>query len=303
MAETLTQQQPQAQAPAKAPEAQAAPIEVPKDLSQRLSQPVVKEAQKEASPAQDGPTPIEISLDDIKDPVQRSVVQKALETKLKQANDAISRKFGEFGAEKSKLLQEKQAIELQLEQAKNKHFTVQDIQQMVNRPDFIQAAQAYQQQLAPEGWNKSAEEWSNLSESEKSMVANALREAQSAKAQVSQMQLSHLHNELRSQYTDYNPAEVESIITRANTGQMTQKEIFELTYKALKAEEMAKRAYQLGYQDSQSVTREKVGGASMPNGIQTQVSSESLQRLPNEPSRSFFKRVAEKSLASVMNRK
>lgn len=293
---TATMTAPQ-QAP-QTPPAQKAHDSAQQDIFKRASQ-AVQPPSESPQPAEATPPQVSISLDDIKDPVQRSIIQKQLEGKLKQANDAISKTFGELGGEKAKYLKQIKELEAQIDQVKNKSFSKTDIQQLINRPDFVQAVQEYQQQAAPEGWNRSTEEWSALSDNDKQLVQQAIAEARATRNQLNSMQLSSYHQELRSSYPDYNPNEIEDVITRANSGQMTQKEIFELTYKALKAEEIARRAYRLGIEDRNASITEKLGGSTMPGGVQTQVSQDALQRNANEPTRSFFKRIAERNLSRL----
>jgi hypothetical protein len=297
--EQITAPTPQAQTPA-APQAPAAPPQstatAPSDIFKRTSQvqaPAEAPASQEVAPPQ-----VNISLDDIKDPVQRGIVQKHLEAKLKEANNAISKTFGELGGEKARLMKQVKELEGQIEQVRNKSYSATDIQQLINRPDFVQAVQTYQQQSAPEGWNRSTEEWSALSDNDKQLVQQAIAEARSTRNQLNSMQLSSYHQTLRTQYPDYNPNEVEEVINRANSGQMTQQEIFELTYKALKAEDKVRQAYKMGWEDRNTNITEKVGGMSM-NGVQTNVSPDALERNPNEPTRSFFKRIAERNLSRL----
>lgn len=295
MSDTQTQAAPApaAQAPQPAP----ATVNVPTDLNQRLA---ATPAAPQAPQAPQDQTPsVEISLDDIKDPVQKSIVQKHLEAKLKEANEKIRKTFGEIGNEKARLMREAEEAKKQLDNFKNKRFSPQDVQELINRPDFVQAVQSYEQQMPPQGWQKSPEDWSALSDNDKQMVAQALAESRATRAQLNQMQMSSLHTELRTAYPDYNMAEIEEVINRANSGQMSQKEIFELTYKARKFDDKVKEAYRLGWEDRNKNIGERVNGASYSNGIQTTPSEQPLERKPNEPTRSFFKRIAERNLGKI----
>lgn len=273
-------------------------MEIPSDLSKRLSTPSTQQPQQQQPQEPDSPR-VEISIDDIKDPVQKSIVQKHLEAKLKEANDKIKRTFGELGTEKTRLMGQIDQLNKQLDQVKNKQFTVGDIPQLINRPDFVQAVQTYQQQLAPDGWSKTQEEWSALSDNDKQLMQQALSESRATRAQLNQMQMSSYHTDLKTQYADYNPNEVEDLITRANSGQLSQKEIFELTYKALKADEKARAAYQMGWEERNKLNSDRMNGATLSSGVQTTTSEEPLQRNQDEKTRSFFKRIAERNLSRI----
>lgn len=276
-------------APAQ-PAAQAAP-EVAKQQPDLLTRVSTPEAAKPTAP---GEAPkVSVALDDIKDPVARKLV----ENRLEEANKKIMQTFGEVGADKSKLM--KQVEELNSKLAASSTWTPQRLQQELNRPDFIQAAQYIQAQAAPPTWRGSQEEWSGLNEHEKAAISNATQETQALRQQMSQLLISQIDGSLRAKYPDYDPQKVNDFVTRAQSGSMSLDEIREYVHLGMNAKSYSDKAYQLGLTDRTVDVTEKINGLTPNTALNTQASPDKPTRQPGEHSRNFLSRLTSWNLDQI----
>lgn len=263
--------------------AQAGANDAPK--TPLTAQEVIQRAskvQQEASPAPNTEAPkVNVSLDDVKDPIARQLLEK----KLAEANSAISKTFGEIGAEKSKHLQE---IE-RLKSEATKGWTAQRLQEELRRQDFIQAAQTLQAQAAPQGWEGSHEEWSALSPQEKQQFQSIVANQQNMARQMEQMLQSQVDATLKTKYPDYDSKAIDDFLSRA--GSLPPDQVRELVHKAINAERWAKQAYELAMQDKSVTFQEKLNGSAIPNGMNANLSDEKPTRQPGESTSKYLSRI------------
>lgn len=285
MPETIVQQPKQAapQAPAvSTPAPETAPKEVTAgDIIKRATTP--KPAATGEPQVSDAPK-VSVSLDDIKDPVARQILEK----KLQEANQGIAKTFGEIGAEKQKYLKEVEALRQQLNAQTNKRYTTRDVQDLLSRPDFVQAATELQQSVAPQGYTQ--ESWSALSPEDKALLNSQRQETDSLKQQLTQMQqsqvISQVDARLRETYPDYDPAQIDSFYQRAASQQMTVDEVREAIYLGQNAKRLISQAYEFGRQDNP--IKDKVAGISQMGLNVTPTSGNTVERKPGERSSNVF---------------
>lgn len=264
--------QPQA-APATTEGTSVQPITANDIIQRQAKEP---KATPQAEPA------VKLSLDDVKDPAARQI----LEAKMKEANDAISRKFGEIGGEKAQLLREMETLKNEM----NKPWTPSRIQELMNRPDFIQAAQQAAQVSAPENWTGTNDQWSNLSQSEQAQFRQLAQSQKALEAQLTQMQLSQVDEKLRTRFPDYNPQDVDTFIKDALDGRISNDQLREFVYKAKNFDRHVEESYKYGLKDRNGNIQEKLNG-STNLGLSSTLAEEKPTKKEGESGHEFFKRL------------
>lgn len=217
------------------------------------------------------PTPSttnDITLDDVRpsnddlsklDPATRKIV----EDKLKNLESGFNKKYQAVADLRKKI---------EADGVQNDTWTPQRLQQYLNRPDFIQAAQALQQQSAPQQWNGSQEEWSALTDGEKSQFAAMSQQINRQGQQMEQILTAREDELLKQQYPDYNPQLVDKLKSDLISGsyQATRADI----WKVANFESAVERAYRLGQEDAFKERTERGNAASIaPNGNGMNVTS------------------------------
>lgn len=277
--------------PAPAPTPEAKPEE-------SILKRTIAAAQAPQPAATNEPPRVAISIDDVKDPVARQI----LEAKLAEANKGISEAFGKIGSEKSRYMSELDQVRKQLEAETNKRYTVSDVEQLLNRPDFIESAQQLQSRIAPQGVTQEA--WSSWTDQEKQAFHRQQQETQSLKQQLEFMQQSQVmaavDNELKSEYPDYDPAHVNEFYRKSQQNLLTPKQIREAIYWATNGKDLVSRAYELGTKDGKTNFTEKVNGLSPNGGLNvTHTNSNSVDRKPGDRSSSVFSSHAHRVLDMI----
>jgi len=274
-----------------APAPEGSKVEAPTPTNQPITANDIIKRAAEAKPAAPQSEPaVKISLDDVKDPAARTI----LEAKLKEANDAIARKFGEIGGEKANLLREMEKLQSEL----NKPWTPQRIQELMSRPDFISAAQQAAQASAPENWTGTTDQWSNLSPSEQAQFRQLAQSQRALEAQLNQMQLSQVDAKLQSKFPDYNPQDVDAFIKDALDGRISNDQLREFVYKAKNFDRHVEFAHQLGQKEFKGTLQEKLN-ASTNLGLNSALAEEKIERKPGESNRNIWSRIAERALAQA----
>lgn len=226
-----------------------------------------------------------ISLDEIKDPIQKSILEK----KIKDLESGYNKKFMQVAEERKKA----EAMRLELESKLNKPITREYVQELLKRPDFIQAAQEeYQSKMgsqAPENWEGTQEQWSNLSDSDKHAFNHLRNQVNSLLSQQQLTANAQEHDKVKSKFHDYDPQLVDKFLQDSSS--LSGERIKELVWKAINYEKHMERAYKLAYEDKSGTIKEKINGstnpASMsvasspdkPTAVQGERTSQSLKRL------------------------
>lgn len=234
-----------------------------------------------ATPSNEAPK-VSVSLDDVKDPVARQILEK----KLEEANRGVSEAFGKIGAEKSKYLLEVEKLKAEV----GRPWTPERLQQELSRQDFIQSATTLQNSVAPQGVDQEA--WSSWTAQEKQAFQGQQSETRALKAQLEFMQqsqvLSAVDTDLKTEYPDYDPARVNEFYQKAQQNQFSPKEMREAIYWATNGKALVERAYALGLTDKATTVQEKINGMSHNGLNMTPTTSNTVERKPGERSSNVF---------------
>lgn len=262
-------------------------IEAPtqqQDLLKRVAQPATSPTPPNESPK------VSVSMDDIKDPIARQLLEK----RLAEANESISKTFGQVGADKAKLMKQVEDLQSKI----NQNWTPQRLQQELSRQDFVQAAQALQAQAPPNGWEGSPAEWSSLTQSEKQQFQNIVASQQTLTQQMNHMLQSQIDSQLKTQYPDYDPTQVDSFYRESAEGRVAPDRIREMIHKALNYESHTRRAYELGQQDKANLNQERVQGMTTQTTPAT-ISPNKPERLAGETAQHWLSKVTKWNLERV----
>lgn len=261
-----------------------APAEVKESVLKRAATVPTNSAGTALPPTGNEPPKVAISIEDIKDPIARQILEK----KLEEANKGISEAFGKVGAEKSKYLQEIEKLKAET----NRGWTPERLQQEINKQDFMQSATTLQNSLAPQGVQQDT--WSSWSQEEKQAFQNQQRETQMLRAELQSMQqsqtLTAVDIELKQEYPDFDSVKVNQFYQKAQQNQLSPREMREAVYWATNGKALVERAYELGKSDKTTINQERVNGIS-PNGVNmTPTVGNTVERKPGERSGNAFAR-------------
>lgn len=287
----------QGNAPAVAPEA---PKE---DLLARVKAFQAPAAQPKAQEAQ-GESFFDIKeIEKITDPRAREVAEKA----YKSMQSDYTRKTQTL-AEQRKAAEE---LKKQYEEIKtvSSNWTPERIQQLLNDPNFVEAASKVAG--TPSKTNQygvSEEKWSALTEEERAEIAQTKQIALQSQQYLQSLQKAQQDQELKSKYENYNPQAMDTITTEVIQGkrQITREDVWKaVDYDRLIAEQkaIAEKAYQLGRLDAQGKNQEKV--QSMAYGTSSQAATPTRdvpEKLPTESAISYIKRLGMLNLQKVASK-
>ncbi len=255
------------------------------DLLTKVSQFKLPEQDKITNP------PEQPEFAKITDPVAREAAKEAVERMRRGMQSDYTKKVEEA----QKLVNQ------------SKSWTPQRIQQeLLTNPEFLQAAQMIQGQQ-PQERSLTQEEYSALTDSEKSQLAavpqlkNELQQMKNLSAQ--QQLLSSINQKditLRAKYSDYDPQAINEAAQRF--GKLTPADAREYIYRADKYEESVKRAYEMGKLEGQGKLNSKLNiiapqGTTVANneGVPTKAAGES--------DKAFFVRLGQFRLAQYKTQK
>lgn len=214
-------------------------------------------------------------IEKIADPMAKKIVQDLYKQIQKGAQDKFKQ------AAELKKTYESKLSEMST-------WSPQRLQQELNRPDFVQAMQALQQQAPPNNWQGSPDEWSALSPQEQQQFQGLQQAVVSQQQQLTKMLQDQEDAKLKSAYPDYNPDLVNKFTDDLLHGryQATREDI----WKVYNHDQNVARAYELGRQDALTKLKDKNDGASLPGSGSYNVSNGN--DLPPEVNRKSFVEIA-----------
>lgn len=173
-------------------------------------------------------------------------------------------------------------------------WTTERLKQEINKPDFIQAAQQVVAYQNPPNSGLTTEEYSVLTDKEKSQLQNLNQQVSQLQLQNWQMLQRQQDEVLRTKYANYAPDIVDTAVHKLVNKEVnaTREDI----WKVVDYDEAVKRAYQLGLQDRQATIAEKQQSSS-PEGFSATPLSEVPKIEKGESDRAYFKRLANRRLA------
>ena len=251
-------------------------VEVPKpDLVSRVAS--FKEAPKTEQPKN------EFGISD--EDYQKVLTDPTLSKYYKSMQSGYNKKF-----------QEVAELRKNLEQQANqtKAWTPQRIQELMNDPNFVQAAQSVVQTQAPSTYKGSQQEWSSLTEGEQSKFVQMEREIIGLKQQAVLNELKAQDAELQKRYANYDPKELDLAVNDILSNKLivTREHI----YKALHHDDNVQNAYKLGGSDILLEHKEKSNAISA-DGSNVAQASNVPDREPKETNQSYFRRIFASKLA------
>jgi hypothetical protein len=166
------------------------------------------------------------------------------------------------------------------ELAKMSTWTPERLQQEMNKPDFVRAAQSI---ISPTQQDSS----SMLSEQEKRQLEENNRQVQALMNQNQQLLKIQQDSQLKSRYANYDPTIIDNVLNDLQAGKiMPTREDF---WKVIDYENAVKRAYQLGLMDKNTQNQERVQGMTFETGRNMQQPT-SLERQKGETTQQFILR-------------
>ena len=250
------------------PPVSQAPVPIQEDLIKRASQ--VKLAEQPAKPPAESDNPFGLSRETW-DEVQKNPTLKKYYDSMQ---DGFRKKTTEVSNEK---------YHLQKELEKLNNWTPERIQQLLNDPKFVNAAQSIIGQQ-PNGEYES---------DEAKRIKQLENEINSIKGNSFQTLKLQQDEQMKGRYANYNPEAIDIITNDMLTGKVQATR--EHLWKVLDYDEAVKRAYELGKTDGQGNTKEKISAMSVGDGTSMAVPGEKLEPLQGESDRSYLSRLFQKN--------
>lgn len=235
-----------------------------------------------------------VNLDEIKDPQARAYLEK----RIKEMESGLNKKFMDV-ASKSK---EADRIKAEYEAKLNAPYTPQRIQELLQRPDFVQSAQTLQQMAPPTNFEGNQEQWSNLSEGEKQRIQNAESLSRQTQSQLNQILMLQIDQRISNRFPDYDSKAVDGFFKEAYEGRVPDEQLREMIHKALNFDRYVTNAYKYRMEDDATLNKDKINGVSHV-GLETQFSDEKPKIEKGERPRDFFRRLANFNMNRLQNTK
>jgi hypothetical protein len=209
-----------------------------------------------------------------------------------QSDPSLSKYYKSMQADYIKKTQE--VAEEKKKLATPSTWSKERLQQEMNKPDFVQAAQELTATQNPPTSGLTNDEYSALTDKEKAQLHGMQQELSQMRLQNWQMQQKQQDEQLKGRYANYAPDIVDTTITKLVRGEVTANR--ETVWKALDYDDAVNRAYQLGKQDRQLEQTEKVQSMSF-DGITATPQDAVPKAETGESNQAYFKRLAQRRLA------
>lgn len=225
-------------------------------------------------------------IDSITDPVQKEVVLKAYKS--------FQRGFNEKFQTISSL---KKEYETKLTEFSN--WTPERVQQLVNDPNFKEAAKVVVGNQTPNG--QSDDDQSYLSDGDKQRMKQLEQELINLKGASFQQLKSQQDTSLKVKYANYSSDAVDILTNDMLTGKVQATR--EHLHKVLDYDSAVQRAYELGKQDRKLEIDEKGASASFSPETRIAPSGEQITPEKGEGDRAFLQRIFSKNLENSRQKK
>jgi hypothetical protein len=196
----------------------------------------------------------------------------------------------------TELSEQRKVIEQQKASA---NWTPERIQQLMNDPQFVQAAQQVAAVQNPPNSGLTDQEYSALTDKEKAQLSSMQNELHQMKLQNYQMQQRQQDEKLVGKYANYAPDIVDTTIHKLVNNQITATR--EDIWKVVDYDNAVQRAYQLGKQDRALENNEKQQSLSV-EGYSAVPQEKAPEIEKGESSTNFFKRLAVRRLSEFKGR-
>lgn len=231
-------------------------------------------------------------FDEIKDPVAKQV-----------AIDRDKKRQADYTRKTQELAEQRRSLESKFKEVKT--WTPQRIQQeLLNNPEFLQAAQQIAGNQNPPNSGLTDEQFSALTDKEKQEFATL-------KSELSQMKQSNIQATIRSEiaqkdahlqskFGDYNPSQIDEATQKLAT--MNLANIREYVYKAQFHDEHVQAAYEMGKQDGRGLTQDKINAISPASTMNATNNDGIPTKEKGESDQAFFLRLGQFRLAQSKKR-
>jgi len=298
MAETLTQTVQAQTTDATTVQAHVTPKE---DLITRASKVTLDNPTEVIKSTEDSIKLDQATIDKIADPVLKEAVIQA--HKSMQAD--YTRKTQDLALRRKEM----DSLKNQLEQSGQ--YTPTKIQEMLNNPSFVQAAQEYQRinggQTTPTNstGELTPEEFSYLSPEQQKLYTSTMEVKKTNQEILSKLNSSEMARAfqeqditLKSKYGNYSPKTVDEIYNGMMNG--TIQATREHLWKVADYDSAVERAYKLGLEDRKLELGDKFNATSQPNSTSsTSYNGDVPVKQVNESQPDYFRRVAQNAMKKV----
>lgn len=227
---------------------------------------------------------------------------------IEKISDPSARKFAEdayksmqsgFTKKTQEIAEQKRSFDQKLQEMQN--WSPERIQrELLNNPQFLQAAQQIAQVNNPPNSGLTDEQFSALTPQERAQIDALKSKINTLEQSNFQAVVAQRDNQLQTRYPDYNPTQIDATIR--DLAQMNPLDIREHVYKSLKHDEDVAAAYELGKQESKGLNQEKIN-AITPIGSSSTNSNDLPLREKGDTDQTYFMKMANYRLAQFKNRK
>jgi hypothetical protein len=263
------------------------------DIVSRVS----KFTEKPSTPAEEKSSFNRNDIEKIQDPTARKFAEDA----YKSLEAGYTKKFQELSSQRKELESLKQNLEAQ----RNQGWSPERIQQLLDDPTFVKAAQQVTstQKVTQQGVDLTEEEFNYLTPEQQKVYARSKQVEQTlgnVVGELNRIQLQSEHEKLKGKYANYDSNSVDKLRQDLMRGsyQATSEDI----WKVYDYENAIKRAYELGKSDKQSNISEKIGATSLSENLNITSQDEVPKKGPNESFSEYWRRIAKRNMDRFVKR-
>jgi len=187
---------------------------------------------------------------------------KSPEEAQEWAEKAYKSMQGDYGRKTQTLAEQRKELERQMQETNL--WTPEKIQRLLNDQNFVAAAQSVMQSQNPPNSGKTDEEWSTLTDNEKSQILELRQEIAVLKQQNQQTSDAQQDELLKSKYANY-----DSKVVRQLKDDLIHNRVRatnEYLWKVVDYESAIDRAYKLGRKEERELKGEKINNLSYEPG-------------------------------------
>lgn len=237
-------------------------------------------------------------LDSIADPTQREILKKGFNS----LRNGFNKKYMTLAEETKAVRELKQQLESQIrEKAQDEGWTPQRVQSLLNRPDFVQSAQAII------GNGQTSDDYLTEEQKQDRARVSALeREIANLKSMSSEAVWNQQHTILKQKFPEYDSNAVDTIRAdflagKVQAGPEHLWKVHDYDHLIKRMESKVRAAYEMGRQDERGGVQEKINSNSY-SGINVNPSEDVPVREKDESSKSYFTRIGLRNLINARNK-
>jgi len=171
--------------------------------------------------------------------------------------------------------------------AETSNWTPERLQQELNKPDFVQAAQVVLKSANPPDSGVSDEKWSTLSEPERQELSQLKQKINSLEKGNWEAVKAQQDSQLKNKYVNYAPDIIDNLTQKLMRNEVVATR--EDLWKVVDYENAVRRAYELGKNDKLTENKEKINGMSFDAG-RNMPTPNTIERQKGETIQEFMQR-------------